>query len=173
MLWVCYWNSVTYMFGLQNSTYMHIGLRVAVDYRFNQAKVWTPNITHHSLTRNVFIYLLPFPNRIPSDISIVHKYTNLSQLQSTVFKFSNDAYCHVVQCFLAFPTIWVADHNSNSRSDIWTSLGTRSGKKKLQEAITKCRQSWMKIGASWRSLNMIPGLPYLEDVDICIHLFPT
>ena len=93
MLWVCYWNSVTYMFGLQNSTYMHIGLRVAVDYRFNQAKVWTPNIIHHSLTRNVFIYLLPFPNRIPSDISIVHKYANLSQLQSTctVFKFSDDA----------------------------------------------------------------------------------
>ena len=39
MLWACSLNSVTYMFGLQNPAYMHIGWREAVDYRFNQAKV--------------------------------------------------------------------------------------------------------------------------------------
>ena len=65
-------------------------------------------------------------------------YTNTQISDNCRVQFSNLTTmlcCHVVQCFLAFPTIWVADHNSNSRSDIWTSLCTRSGKKSCKRPL--------------------------------------
>ena len=63
-------------------------------------------------------------------------------MQSTAFKFSDGA---LLSCsfFLHFQ-LFELQTTAPTRDLIFKPICTRSSEKKLQEAVTKCRQSWMK-----------------------------